>query len=101
MSIQHAIGNIFGTTAVIVLAALLRTWVMVKVWAWLAVPLFSVPSITVIQALAVSVMLMFLPTGSSKKDDRPYWTVMGEGIAKCIVHNLGILLCAWVVSLFI
>lgn len=70
------IGMIVGMPLVFIglllAAALLKGWVLYKVWAWLIVPTFpSAPHLTVVQAMGVSLMthLLTQTTSPVKKDE--------------------------------
>lgn len=49
-----------AVTALIALAALVRGWVLSKLWAWFAVPIFGLPHINVGEAIAVSMVVGYL-----------------------------------------
>jgi hypothetical protein len=84
----------------IVISPIVRGWVLVKLWAWFAVPTFGLPTIHIASAIGISLIAGYLTadqrrlkTESSGKPLVDTWTA----IALSILTPMLCLLFGWVV----
>lgn len=77
-------------------AILFRSWVLTALWGWYIVPAFGLPSLRMVIAFGISVMVAsFIPSKTKEK------RTMGQLIAASFVNPAGSLLFGWVGSFFV
>lgn len=57
-----------GVMALAIPATILRGWVLSYLWIWFVVPIFGLPVISIVEAIAVSFIIGFLTHGSTGYD---------------------------------
>ena len=85
---MKALGYFFATVLAWAYTAMLSGWALSHLWLWFAVAAFHVPSLTIPQAVGLSMVVGFMThhVDLSKKDPRPYGeqlcTVIAWGTVK-------------------
>lgn len=87
-----------GLLAMIPLATVLNGMAFRTLWAWFVIPIFHLPSLTIAQAIGVSMVVSFLTYQSTSTDkDQPKWMPIAMLFIKPAI-SLG---CGWTVRLFL
>lgn len=98
-----AFGAVFGFIFFIILATLLRAWVLTQLWAWFVVPLGGIP-LTIAYAIGISLLVglftMHLQQATPKSEDKSISASFGNAIGTAIGGPGVTLLIGWIVTLF-
>lgn len=54
---------------VMILSSILNGWVLSVLWGWFIVPTFGAPSISIVQAIGIALVVSFLTRKTDTKDD--------------------------------
>ena len=101
-----AVLKAFGAVALVVTAVVVgvtvRGWVLATMWVWFIVPIFHLPSLTIPQAIGVSMVLALLTKDTAsnaddKKSTAEKWAHAGATILVAPVVTLGL---GWIVLQF-
>lgn len=96
-------GIIFSFLVVVALAfvaALVWGFVLVKVWGWFVAPVFGLPTLSVIEAFGISLLLAYAVRANEQYIDPKYRDTKQE-IINVVERPLAVLLLAWIAhSLF-
>ena len=60
---------LLGGVGLFILGSILRGWVLSILWGWFVVPVFSLPNLTVVQAIGISLIIGFLTYQSDAKSN--------------------------------
>ena len=93
---------VVGFSAVIVVSAVLNGWVLSIMWGWFFVPVLGLPSLSVVQAIGIAMVISYLtshrdPESNSNEDAGEKF---GKAVAHAIFYPLFTLFVAWIVHLF-
>lgn len=89
---------IIGTIALTFGTAVLKGWVLTKLWVWFIIPIFHLPVLGIAQAIGISLIMHYLTNENpDRKDDRKWF----ESVATAVVMPFIVLLMGWIVTLFL
>ena len=77
--------------------AVLKAWVVSKLWAWYVVPTFEAPTLSVAVAFGLVVLVAFVAKASPPKTERGFWA----DTALAVAGHLLVLLLGWLGTWFI
>jgi hypothetical protein len=95
------LGNFFGVVVILLLTSLFNGFVLSKLWAWLIVTTFQVQSITLVQAIGISVLMnyMMLKRTRVKEENDGFWAEMTKDVSHAVLNGLFMLLFGYIVYL--
>jgi hypothetical protein len=93
-AIAIIIGAIFTFVGIVAFMAILKGFVLCQLWVWFIVPLFSLPVISLPNAIGIALVFDMLKDGVAKKDVKINWWAT-------ILSPLIILLTGYIVKMFI
>lgn len=86
----------------IVVAVIVRGFVLTKLWAWFIVPVFELSPLRIVEAIGISTLIGYLTYSREKgKEDDDFWKKFIESLVVSIVLALLSLGMGWIISLFI
>lgn len=90
--------SILGIPALMFLSALFDGWALSILWKWFVVNTFNIQSITIAQAIGLSLIVGYMTRdySTSKKEDHPWVTATIMAIMKPLLT----LLIGWCITLF-
>lgn len=97
ISILAISGVLSLATMLIFLAAVVRSFIITKLWGWYLVPHFGVDQLPIVIAFGISLLVGYLSPIIHCEDKRK----TSEKIAAAVVIPLFVLLAGWVGTLFI
>lgn len=105
-NVSTCLGIIFSLVVLIVVGTLMNGWALSTIWNWFMVPIFVLPSLTLWQAMGVSMVFeLFTGTNRTKKKDsdtsgKTYTGALVESLALVILVPLASVVAAWIVLQF-
>lgn len=88
----------------LVLSAIINGFVLSILWSWFIVPLFGLPTLTIPQAIGISMIVSYLTRHSvlsGNEKQREWLDVISDLISWVIAYPLFVLFTAWVVVQFL
>lgn len=67
-------------SALILIGAIVNGWAFATLWGWFIVPIFSLPSLHIAEAIGVALIVSFHPASRMKRDE------IAEGLGEEIVY---------------
>lgn len=104
--VSTCLGIIFSLVVLIVGGTLMNGWALSTIWNWFMVPIFTLPALTLWQAMGVSMVFeLFTGTNRAKKNSsdtsgKTYTEVLVESLALVILVPLASVVVAWIVLQF-
>lgn len=97
---MKSIGKFFAGLVMIIVATIISGFMVFKLWAWFIIPVFpSLPTLTFIQAVGISVLLTVI-FGKRDTKEKDYDEIV-ESFFGGIIYSALIFLFAWIVYLLI
>lgn len=93
-----------GTIALVVLALVVGTimngWALSMLWGWFIMPIFAAPSLSVVQAIGVAMVVSFLTSGlqSETYKSKDFTDLIGQFAGKAIIYPIVVVAIGWLVS---
>lgn len=86
-----------GFIAYLFLSALINGYVLSMLWAWFMVPLFRLPSLSVVGAMGLALIVTYLTVNMPKKQEETDWAylIMGAIVKWTFFLFLGWLFHLW------
>lgn len=94
-------GLVLFAIAAIVISAIMNGWALSVTWAWFIVPVFGLPTLTVVQAIGVALVAAILThqsQESNKEKEIPELT--GEIISRSVLVPLATVGLGWIIHSF-
>jgi len=89
----------------IAVSSLLNGWALKVLWSWFVAPVFQVSSISIAQAIGISLLFVLLQsstrTSNNNSSEKSPTTLLLEAVFLAVVTPLFAVGCGWVVSLFL
>ena len=96
------LGKLFYGLIAIVIVSIVNAYVLSKLWAWILVPSFNLPEITMGVAFGLSVFIAFFRTKNSKTDEEDdVVEKLTKTIAWVLINGATYLLIGWIAGMFI
>lgn len=84
-----------------IVSVLLRGWALAILWGWFVVPIFELPSLTIAEAIGISMIMSFLThTTELKTDDQKTGDYIVRTVSLAIMHPIFAVLAGLVVVQF-
>ena len=100
--ILGCIGLLVITILVSIIASVINGWVPTVLWGWFIVPVFSLPALTIVQAIGVALIITFLTRHSISSDSSKDWTeAIGSAFGMSIVYPLITLVIGRILLIFV
>jgi len=87
---------------VMIVTPLINGFVVMKLWNWFIIPIFSLQPLKLIEAIGFTIILAFItakPSKNNKEED--FWDKLFESVLYTILLGLFTLILGYVVSLLI
>ena len=89
---------------VFVLSPILHGWALSLLWGWFFVPTLGLPSLSIVQAIGVSIVVSFLTARYAATDDKDKgkdkWEKFAQAIIYAVLHPLAVVGIGYVVRGF-
>ncbi len=93
------IGMVLVIVLMVVIGSLMNGWALSILWKWFVIPIFTLPSLSIIQAIGVSMVVGILTSHSSTIDSSKEWTeIINTYIGRAIVYPIMVVGIGWIVS---
>ncbi len=77
---------------------IINGWALSALWGWFVVPIFNLPSLTIIQAIGIGLILSYITNKSpSQEDNRKTSEKIIDGIARSIMAPIFSVGTGWVI----
>lgn len=86
-----------GIIALMVLATILRGWVLSILWGWFVVPIFGFPPLAISQAIGIAITISLVAHQYVPTDKEQNW----QPFVYCFLYPLVALLAGWIVRAWI
>ena len=97
---METIGKITSFFITVIVGAILSGFVLMKFWAWFIVPIFSLPTLTVVQAIGLGFIIRWLTHEKEVDEDKDFVEILIMSL-KGIV-SLGVaFFMGWIIHLFL
>ncbi|MGW1422741.1 hypothetical protein ACWAT4_21805 [Bradyrhizobium manausense] len=83
-----------GVVGLILITAILRGWALSIIWGWFAVPIFGLPSLSIPQAIAVSLLVSMMTHQHIPQSKDEPWKPLMTGLLTPFVA----LLIGWIIK---
>lgn len=100
---MKTIGLIFTIFFLMVYAAIVNGWALVKLWVWFVVPVFNVPALTIPTAIGISMVVEYLTHQHQENsdEDKDIALVIIKGALTATLKPLfallfGVIVKAWI-----
>lgn len=95
------IGGAFGVLALIAMSAVWRGYVLAVLWGWFVVPVFGLPTLSIVAAIGVSLVVGYLTHQiSNRKSEQEGWSGFVESACQAALYPLLALAIGWAVHQF-
>jgi uncharacterized protein YacL len=95
-------GKFMTVILVMIVTPLINGFVVMKLWNWFIIPIFSLQPLRLIEAIGFTIILTFITTKPSKKNTQEYfWDWLFESVLYTILLGLFTLVFGYIVSLLI
>ena len=96
---------LFAAAAIVVLGAIMRGFVLKKLWGWFVIPLFpSAPAVSIAQAIGISLVVGYLTHQDSESKSESSASsakgVMAFALLGLFIQSAIVFLFGWVTHLF-
>ena len=86
--------------AYVVVASIVRGWVLTYLWQWFILPVFDVRDITIVEAIGLSMVVTFLTVQQQQTKDERDGTEKASDLVAAIIYPFLVLVIAWIVHQF-
>ena len=94
------LGILLFLPLVIVVGAISGGWALSTLWGWFIVPVFGLPSISIVQAIGISLLVgSFKGSSQSSRKDKTTSESLGEITVALLMPPFSVFL-GWIVTLF-
>tara|TARA_Y100000034_G_scaffold48390_1_gene59756 strand:+ start:7165 stop:7476 length:312 start_codon:yes stop_codon:yes gene_type:complete len=76
-----------GGLGMIISLSIIHGWVLTYLWAWFVVPIFSVPELTIAQAMGLSLIIgmwTYNPQATQQQEDEDKYKALARFVAICL-----------------
>lgn len=95
------VGGLFLGMIGLFISAIVRGFVLVKMWTWFVVPYFNLPKISIPLAIGLSLLIGFLVVQTQPASEKSPSEAFVRTIIVSILFSLISLFLAWIVSMFL
>ena len=102
MTVLVVLSGIIGVGILMVFSSIFNGYALSVLWGWFIVPTFGAPSLDVVPAIGISMVVSYLTyqIHSSEEEEIPFGAKITRGVTVAIMKPLLALFFGWIVHLF-
>ena len=99
---METIGKFFTTLIIGLISIITRGFVIMKLWTWFIVPMFSMQALTLVHAIGLSLVVGLLTSELKPEDDdgENWFTKIITRFIFLVIVYAAVLFEGWIISLF-
>ncbi len=97
---MESFGKICFAFLVVIITILISGFILMKMWAWFMVPVFSLPEFNLYQAIGVSTFLSYIK-GAKIDDKEKEWSEVVLNFIKSLIYTGALFILAYLIHLSI